>query len=66
MEETTRKVSKIVRELHDEMGGVMPIEDVLERGSESGLSEEEILEGIDDLEMHGVISKLDKDSIEFM
>ncbi len=59
------QVSRIVRELHDEFGGAIPVDTVISRASQNSLDEMDVREALSELENDGLITWIDEDTIEF-
>ena len=60
------QVSKAIRELRQEIGGAIPINEIRARCKQNGVPEKGINEGLEKLLNDGVISKIDEDTVEFM
>ena len=66
MDEVVRKVSKILREIRKDMGGAIPIDDILNRTSANNISKDQTMAAIERLQSDGLVSRIDDDAIEFL
>lgn len=60
------KITKIIRDLHDQMGGAIPVDDVVEQAEPHGFNKDQVEDAIKDLMNDGMVTKIDEDTIEFM